>query len=183
MRLSYPLGSADMVFDLGGFVGDFSAAIHEKYSCTVYLFEPVLSFFAKCQARFASDEKIHCFNYGLSSSPQTLCISLDGDASSIARDTTGQLETIRLEQFDEFLDQFNIQEVALLKLNIEGGEFDVLEHLIETGKIVRVRHLQVQFHDFARDAIARRNRIRAALARTHRQDWCYHFVWESWTRL
>lgn len=183
LRLNYPLLREDVVFDLGGFVGDFAEAIHRRYGCTVYLFEPVQSFFSACQARFAGNEKIHCFNYGLSSAKQTLHISLAGDASSIARNITDQLEAVQLERFDEFLCRFDVQKIALLKMNIEGGEFDVLEHLIETGNIARVQYLQVQFHDFAENALARRDRIRAALAQTHRLDWSYHFVWESWSRM
>jgi FkbM family methyltransferase len=183
LRLDYALSVSDVVFDLGGYIGDFAAAIHLRHGCIVYVFEPVKKYFFACQERFAGNEKIKCFNFGLSSSHQAAHISLDGDASSIARDMTGHFEAIELESFDVFLRRFGIHEVALLKINIEGGEFDVLEHLIETGHISRMRHLQIQFHDFAEDATVRRNRIRAALARTHRLDWNFHFVWESWSRL
>lgn len=182
LRLSYPLEPDDVVFDLGGFAGDFAAAIHKKYGCSVYLFEPVRSFFAACEVRFAGNEKIHCFNYGLSSLKESRRISLNGDASSMERDSAGDLETIHLQRFDRFLESFDLAEVALLKINIEGGEFDVLEHLVETGTISRVRHLQIQFHDFVEDAAARRDRIRVALGETHDLLWNYHFVWESWSR-
>jgi FkbM family methyltransferase len=182
LRLDYPLSADDVVFDLGGYVGDFAAAIQERYGCTVYVFEPVRDFFLTCQDRFAGNERIRCFNFGLSASRQQVQISVDGDASSTAHDTTGQLEEIQLEVFDEFLQRFGVREVALLKINIEGGEFDVLDHLIDTRVISRIHHLQVQFHNFAQDAISRRDRIRAALGRTHRLNWNYHFVWESWSR-
>jgi hypothetical protein len=36
--------------------------------------------------------------------------------------------------------------VACLKLEIEGGEYGVLERLLDTGEIVRCRSLLVQFH-------------------------------------
>lgn len=183
LRLDYPLSAGDVVFDLGGYVGDFAAAIHERYDCTVYVFEPVRDFFLACQGRFVANEKIRCFNYGLSSSRRQVQISVDGDASSTARGSVaGHLEAIQLEAFDGFLERFGVLEVALLKINIEGGEFDVLEHLIETGVISRMRHLQIQFHDFAKDAVSRRDRIRTTLDRTHRLNWNYHFVWESWSR-
>jgi FkbM family methyltransferase len=182
LRLDYPLSAGDVAFDLGGYVGDFAAAIHERYGCTVYVFEPVRDFFLACQSRFAGNEKIRCFNFGLSSSRQVAQISVDGDASTTARSTTGKVEAIQLEAFDVFLEQAGIHEVALLKINIEGGEFDVLEHLIGTQVISRMRHLQIQFHDFAQDAVSRRNWIRTALGHTHRLSWNYHFVWESWSR-
>jgi hypothetical protein len=67
-----------------------------------------------------------------------------------------------------------------LKINIEGGEFDLLDHLIESGMIMCVRRLQVQFHDFVAGASTRRSEIRQRLKASHRETWCYDFVWEEW---
>jgi FkbM family methyltransferase len=38
------------------------------------------------------------------------------------------------------------ERVDLLKLDIEGAEFEVLEHLLNTGSIDRVNHTAVEFH-------------------------------------
>ena len=43
--------------------------------------------------------------------------------------------------------------IDLLNINIEGSEFAVLERLIETGKLDLIKEIQVQFHDFAPDAV------------------------------
>ena len=41
LRLDYPaLSGESIVFDLGGYVGDFAYKINKKYGCKVYLFEP-----------------------------------------------------------------------------------------------------------------------------------------------
>jgi hypothetical protein len=76
--------------------------------------------------------------------------------------------------------EHGIERIDLLKVNIEGGEYELLEHLIATGDIRKVRKLQVQFHDFVPDAIPRRARILQGLAQTHAQHWNFHFVWEEW---
>ena len=48
LRLEYPeLTSDSIVFDLGGYLGDFSAAIVERYNCKIYIFEPHPEYFTK----------------------------------------------------------------------------------------------------------------------------------------
>ena len=38
--------------------------------------------------------------------------------------------------------------IDLLKINIEGGEYEVLENLIENDLIKNIDNIQIQFHDF-----------------------------------
>lgn len=69
-----------------------------------------------------------------------------------------------------------------MKVNIEGAEFDLLAHMIDTGLMERVKELQVQFHAFVPDAQQRLDDLRGGLGRTHEQSWCYDFLWENWSR-
>ena len=55
-----------------------------------------------------------------------------------------------------------------------------LTALAETGKLGDIPLIQVQFHEWAPRAYRRRRHNRAALARTHREDWCFPWVWERW---
>ena len=73
-------------------------------------------------------------------------------------------------------------DVGCLKLNIEGAEYDVLERLIATQQVPRIRDLIVQFHKIAPDPVNRRSAIQAELGRTHECRFDYPFVWERWTR-
>ena len=62
-RLDYPkLNQESIVFDLGGYLGDFAFDINQKYSCKVYLFEPHPKFFEKCYIRFKNNKNIHLFS-------------------------------------------------------------------------------------------------------------------------
>jgi hypothetical protein len=70
-----------------------------------------------------------------------------------------------------------------MKINIEGGEFDLLPAAIDSGLIERIKFIQVQFHQFIPNAIENRLQIHKALEKSHRQMWCYDFVWESWALL
>jgi hypothetical protein len=108
----------------------------------------------------------------------------DADASGAFNPASAgrPVEKVRLRAFSDFLAETGLPKVDLLKINIEGGEFPLLEHLIASGLINKVIHLQIQFHDFFPDATARRERIRLLLTRTHVEQWNFPFIWESWKR-
>lgn len=181
LRLDYPLTQESIVFDLGGYRGDFAAAVHERYGCKVYIFEPVTEFYQKCVTRFQGNHKIVCLNYGLSSADGWLDISLAENASSFASPhAKGAVQRVRVRSVVEYIRELGIDRIDLMKINIEGGEFDVVPAMIESGDIRKVQHLQVQFHNFVDHAAKRRATIRTQLADTHTEMWNYDFVWESW---
>ncbi|MEQ1695740.1 MAG: FkbM family methyltransferase [Hyphomicrobiaceae bacterium] len=181
LRLSYDLNEDSTVIDLGGYKGDFADAIYNRYGSTVYLFEPVRDFYDACDQRFASNPKIHCFNYGLSASSGQFSISAEADGSSVVKaSATGGEETVRIESFAATAGDLGLTQIDLIKINIEGGEYDVLPAIIVSGWIGKIRNVQVQFHDFIPGAIEKRQKIRDDLLRTHMESWCFPFVWESW---
>lgn len=183
LRLTYDLTSSSVVLDIGGYQGEFADAIQKKYQCAIYIFEPVADFYQICKKRFAAESKIQCLNYGLSNVDTDIFISRDDDASSTARNTKNHTqEKISLKDVMATMDSLGVNNVDLLKINIEGGEYDVLPRLIETGFIKNIRFLQIQFHDFIPNAVEMRDTIRARLATTHKEQWNYPFVWESWER-
>jgi hypothetical protein len=80
----------------------------------------------------------------------------------------------------KFVEMF--PEVHLLKLNVEGEEYPVLERMLERGLLARVRDLQVQFHRTVPDCDLRYIGVRAGLERTHHLTYEYPWVWENWRR-
>ena len=181
LRLDYPLNSEDVVFDVGGYHGDFAAEIYEKYGCKVYIFEPVPEFYSMCLNRFKGNNKIICLNYGLSSKDEFLYISLAENASSFTSPhAKGSLQKVQLRSVVKVIHELDIKQIGLMKINIEGGEFDVIPSIIESGDIDKVKHLQIQFHNFVANAEMMRDAIRSNLAITHKEIWSYEFVWESW---
>lgn len=105
----------------------------------------------------------------------------------MAKDATSEygvstkIEKIRLVNINDILDKYKIKVVDLLKLNIEGGEYDLLEYLIETDMIKKFKNIQVQFHRSVNAFEARANRIQQALRGTHKLTYQYPFVWENWS--
>jgi len=180
-RLDYPLDHDSIVFDLGGYHGDFAEAVYKKFGCKVFIFEPVPDFHLKCVERFRGNRNIHCLNYGLSSSDGFLDISLAENASSFALNKKqGLTKRVQVRSIVDCIKELGIDRIDLIKINIEGGEFDVLPAIIQSGDITKIKYLQIQFHNFIVNAFQRREDIRVGLAITHDEMWNYDFVWESW---
>ena len=166
----------------GGNKGDWTADIDARYQTTTYVFEPIAQFHAQICARFESNPRVRPFQFELGVHDEELAMNLSADGTGVFASGAAQ-ETVRIAGIQSFLAAQAIDNIDLMKINIEGGEYDLLDHLTATGDIGKVRRLQVQFHDFVPDAIPRRARIVNELARTHRQVWCYYFVWEEWERI
>ena len=182
-KFDYPLNGESVVIDLGGYKGDFAAEIYEQYGCRIYVFEPVEKFYDECVRRFRGNEKIRCFNYGISSESGTFYISNEGDGSSLIKG--GALrkgEQVTTRKFCDEYSRLSLSQIDLMKINIEGAEFLLLPHIISSGLMSKIDNLLVQFHTFYPDAKLLRGQIREQLANTHAEHWNYPFVWESWRR-
>lgn len=178
LRLDYDLDQDSIVFDLGGYEGQWSSDIFSRYRCFIRCFEPLEAFAKNIERRFAQNEKIvvHCF--GLSNGNGKAIISHEKDSSSMFRGK-GK-EEIRLVKATDFMKENHISKIDLMKINIEGGEYDLLEHLIETGFIKNIMNLQIQFHNFIPNARERMKHIQKNLEATHKLTYQYEFVWENW---
>jgi hypothetical protein len=108
-------------------------------------------------------------------------MSLDDNASSfriVGHPCATQKAQVRA--ISEVVAELGVERIDLMKINIEGAEFDLLPAIIDSGLIKQINYIQIQFHNFVDGAVENRQLIRAALGRTHREMWNYDFVWESW---
>lgn len=179
LRFEYDLNADSQVFDLGGYEGQWASDIHARYGCAVQVFEPVEEFAADIQRRFARNPRITVHSFGLGSADSTIRIGLGADCSSAFR-AASQVRPGRLVAADGFFERSSIARVDLMKINIEGGEYDLLEYLLDTGLVSRIGNIQVQFHDFVPDAEARMRTIQKRLQETHTLTYQVEFVWENW---
>jgi FkbM family methyltransferase len=184
LRLDYPLNPGSVVWDVGGYRGDFAEQIHSRYSSRVFVFEPHPAFYQHCVDRFSGKENIKILKFGLSDQAGWFDIVDSEDGSSFVNKTLAGTATQKAQlcSVAEVFERLGSHNIDLLKINIEGGEFSLLPALVAADLIPRVRFIQVQFHNFIPNADAMRDTIRAELAKTHDLMWDYTFVWESWMR-
>lgn len=181
LRLDYPLGPASIVLDVGGFKGQWASDIHGRFGCRVFVFEPVPEFATNLVRRFEMNPAIEILPFGLGGQTRDAALWVQGDGSSVVLRESDEAIPVHLVAASEFLRNRGLAPVDLIKVNIEGGEYELLDHLMNEGLISTISHLQVQFHDFVPDAAARRDMIIRRLNSTHQCQWSYPFVWESWS--
>jgi FkbM family methyltransferase len=179
LRLNYSLNDKSIVLDLGGYEGQWASDIFSRYCCFIHVFEPVERFANQIEQRFSHNDKIQVHHFGLSKLNQKEQIFINGDSSSTFK-TDSDREEIHLVKAINFISEYNIDFIDLIKINIEGGEYDLLEHLLESGFIKNIANIQVQFHDFIPNAEARMIKIQQELSKSHFLTYQYPFVWENW---
>jgi FkbM family methyltransferase len=188
LRVEYPLNSNSIVFDVGGYKGDWSAEIYARYNCKVYILEPVKKFSTFIQKRFKNNPNVKVFPFGLSDENKEVYLSVMDESSSVYRSKTKyhskniEKELIQLKSFTDFIREHNITFIDLIKINIEGGEYELLEKIISSGFIKNIDNLQIQFHDFVENAEFRMKEIKKKLSKTHELTYEYIYVWENWKK-
>ena len=120
----YNLGG--VVIDIGANIGSFS--IYSAYKgAEVYAIEPEPHNLEALKNNIALNnmqDKIHVLPYGISYNKGTGVISDDGGGSSIIDTCIGS--EIELMSFDIMFELYNLQEVDILKIDVEGSEVEII---------------------------------------------------------
>lgn len=180
-RYLYPLDGSSVVFDVGVYKGDFSAEIYRRYGSKIFGFEPAPEFFDRCAARLGTTARL--FNYGIMATPGERELVIDTDATSVF--IAKHNKPVVKAQFRTLawaMDDAGVDQIDLLKLNIESAEFEVLEQLIESKLIHRINFLQVQFHYGPEFTEARDKTLFPALLESHNCEWRWDIRWQSYRR-
>jgi FkbM family methyltransferase len=181
------LNAESIVLDLGGYHGAFSLFMNAKYGALCHVFEVIPEFCSSIEAARGDNPKIVVHPFGLAGSTRKEQLFLAGQGSSTFanRGSESRQITIQLVKASQWFDrELEGRSVDLMKINIEGGEYELLEHMIGEGLVRRLRNILVQFHeDVISGAVARMERIQSALSKTHRLTFQERFVWENWELL
>lgn len=178
-RVNYELNENSIVMDLGGYEGQWAADIFCRYACIIHIFEPYPEYAKKIEDRFKNNPRVSIYNYGLAKSASVENLYISADSSSTHK-ASGDAVEVQLKEINAFFTGYNINKVDLMKINIEGGEYDLLEYLILSNLIKKFDNIQVQFHDFVPGAKERMNAIQIEMSKTHYLTYQYEFVWENW---
>jgi len=185
--VEYPeLDENSLIIDVGGYIGNFTAEMSARYGCLIYVFEPIPAFVKELKARFEKNKKINIQEMGLGCQTVKGSMISDGSASSLYKRKKTKSESgidVSIIDVVEWFDLNKIEHVSLMAINAEGGEYPLLDRLIDSGYISKIENLLVQFHDiYQKDAEERLNKIQERLSKTHRPVFQYKFVWERWKR-
>lgn len=169
IRYEYDLNHTSSVIDVGAYQGEWANEIHARYDCSVVVVEPT--------------EYIRGYQYGpifnKAAGTHNGKMSFGGRAYYSSVFELGDHE---YECFDvnKLLSSYE-KGIDLLKINIEGAEYDVLQHIIGAGLHTRIKNIQVQFHQIAGVPYELWHReIAKKLSETHLLTWQYPYCWENW---
>ncbi len=160
-----------VIFDVGANVGDYAREVAGVFggSAAIHAFEPSRATFERLCRSTADIGGIVCNNLGVGSSTSTATLYTDGEGSTLAslypRDlerfdrSMDRSESIELVSVDDYCRQKGIDRIDLLKLDIEGNEYEALrgaEGMIRDGRIRFIQFefgattlaARVSFHDF-----------------------------------
>jgi FkbM family methyltransferase len=179
LRLNYPLTKDSVVFDLGGYEGQWTSDIFSKYLCDIHIFEPYFPYYDSIKSRFELNHHIKVYSFGLANEAKEIQIYVDDDRTSLVK-KTGINSIIQLRSFVEFINETGIDTIDLIKINIEGAEYELIEGIIDNGIQLKIKNLQIQFHDFFPDAKERVEILRKKISQTHKPTYIFDFVWENW---
>jgi FkbM family methyltransferase len=187
LRYDYPLTPDSIVIDAGGYEGNFAKTIAEKYGCRVFVYEPVKRFYDAILARVLVDEKLRQLvspiHAGLGAHMRRETFGIKGDMTGIVAPTEESEEVQLLDAaavVNAWLAEFNRHTLSLLKLNVEGCEFEIMEALLDSGTMARIDYVQVQPHNIIPHAEARWEAIRNRMAITHRMTFDAPWCWTGW---
>lgn len=182
LRVNYPLNENSIVLDLGGHEGTWTQKIFDRYQCNIYVFEPIPNLYKNLVEKFKNNDNIKIFNFGISDQDNEIEISLLNDGSSFYINSENKV-LAKVISIIRFLKENKLDDIDLIKINIEGDEFPVLKTLIENNMVNVFKNIQVQFHQFIPDSVNKRSWIREKLNLTHKLTYDYEFVWENWEKI
>jgi FkbM family methyltransferase len=174
-----------IVFDIGGYQGEWSQVIARTYDPRIFIFEPVREFRQECDNRLRGNPKITLLPYGLGSRMGYFSIYKNGCATSLYQTGAASEQVLIRDIPTATVEVLGVESVGharidLVSINIEGGEYDLFESIFASGLVHRFKNIMVQFHALWPSSYDDRNKVRDALLQTHEEVFCYPFVWEMW---
>jgi FkbM family methyltransferase len=179
-----------IVFDVGAYEGGWSEQIltHAEgqgvHALELHLFEPEPNSIERLREKFGSDARVHVYPFGLGGHDRFERMSVGGLGTSPFKKASqpGFFGAVDLEIRDvgDVLAGLALDRIDVMMVNIEGGEYELLDRLFEANWLRRIYTVIIQFHEFGPDAYRSRRRNHQQLAQTHACSWNYKWVYERW---
>ena len=168
-----------VTIDGGGFDGEFTDEILKKKCQNIYIYEPDPDFYKNLIRKYQLDNRVKILNLALFDKDRKMNLSENSNASSIMESTDSGRIINTVDVYNEFK---KYEKIDLLKLNIEGAEYDVLLRLIEKNELNKVKYLLVQFHKEHDLAEVKYNNILPKITKEFDIIFNYKYVWSLFVK-
>lgn len=173
LRYRYDLDKNSLIVDIGASKGVWVTEMTRRYNCFSIIYEPTILFQAKEGSyRGLFNRAAAWVYYG------KLTLGTVAGEASYLNPSDDEYDCVDIADSLSSILQHN-ECIDLMKINIEGGEYVLLPHLINNFDIKRIKNIQVQFHIIGNyeDCFDKYTDILLELSNTHKLTWNYDFVW------
>ena len=153
------ISECETVFDIGANRGQFSIAVKYFYpKSNIVAFEPLLEPFDKFNQIFKNDSQVSVFNcaIGLENKDTIIHESKRDDSSSLLPITNNQSKIfpgteevgttdIKMKRIDTFIKDIDLQRPALMKIDVQGFELEVLKSCKEYLSLFDYIYIECSF--------------------------------------
>lgn len=176
-KYEFKLDPTSVVIDAGCHKGCWTREITRRYDCWVIGYEPIPEFWR--QAIENQTEKVTIYQCGIGSSDHEAIFEVRGDSTTEYGAKEG-VETCTATVVD--VAHLKHMHPSLIKINIEGGEYDLLNRMLWCGLAQVTPDILVQFHTNIELYEQRYENIAHQLSETHELTFKEMFIWECWHR-
>ncbi len=134
--------SGDVVVDIGASVGPFTYSVLSKNPKIVYSIEPSKDLFTslvKNTSKFCTSNPVIYINKAISNGSDVKVFSGN-------ENVYGGIEDFEYVPFREFVNDYQISEIDFLKMDCEGGEYDVFTDENIDWILKNVKYIASEFH-------------------------------------
>jgi FkbM family methyltransferase len=168
-----------VIIDCGGFDGEFTDQILKKKFKKIYIYEPDLNYYNKLTKKYSHKANIKVLNLALHTQNKKIILSNNLNASSIMEKSVNGSQVKAVCVKDEFK-KYN--KIDLLKLNIEGAEYGVLDLIFRYNIDNKINSFLIQFHKEYDESEIKRNKILRHLSKKYKTVFSYKYIWELYKK-
>jgi FkbM family methyltransferase len=179
--LDYPIDSTSQVIELGGYIGEWTEKIVNKFNPKLLIIEPIPIFVKRLKRKFNDNPNVIIDNSAISTSNKKIELHvLDSRTSESIKVSNNKIQ-VNAHNIEHFIEKYNLNKIDLIQVNIECEEYPLLLHWINTDFLKNVRFIQIQFHTFCDNYEENYSIISEGLKNLGFEiRYRYDFVWESW---
>jgi FkbM family methyltransferase len=145
------LTNQSTVFSFG--VGEdisFDASLFDKYKCNMFLFDPTPRSIEFIESQQLPDN-FKFYSYGIGKVTGFVDFHLPANPNYVSGSLLNHKNvsetakiTVQMKSWEDICNELNIKKVDILKIDIEGSEYDVLADVLNSD--VAVKQILIEFH-------------------------------------
>jgi len=147
-------GDINTVIDIGANIGIFTRYCLKKGVKKCYSIEPSIAY-KYLEKNFKGDNRIKCIDAAITgkSGVANLYIQDNGESlSSLFLDESKKMnekyitKQVKTYSFNDFVTKYNIDKIDILKIDVEGSEYEILEHMSDDYLKNNISKSIIEFH-------------------------------------